>query len=139
MLLTSPNSRYRQQLLGNGSATEFAQKKDERMQLNNLPRLLECIEQLITQRLETKPEAAPIQIGNDPAVFEDILNFGVYPPGDPASVPRRALLAIGETLGAIGGFKLMKQVHDAYEGKYGHHRAAVLSVRWDTAAGVRYD
>ncbi len=109
------------------------------MQMDNLPKLLETIEALVSSYQSARPREHKMRMGSTEAEFEKILEFGVYPPDDPSSIPRRALFAIGETLGAIGGFKLMKQVYDAYEEKYGHRRAATLSARWDTVAGVWYD
>ena len=104
--------------------------------VDNLPKLLESIDQLISWHVKARPRAGSTHIGTDPADVDEILEFGVYPPDDPSSVPRRAILAIGTTLGAISGFNLMKQVYDAYEAKYGPGRAGILSARWDTAAGV---
>ncbi|MBO82401.1 MAG: hypothetical protein CL801_13420 [Citromicrobium sp.] len=109
------------------------------MQMDNLPRLLETIEALVSTYQSARPREQKMRAGITKAEVEEILEFGVYPPDGPSSIQRRALFAIGETLGAIGGFKLMKQVYDAYEEKYGHRHAATLSARWDTAAGVWYD
>lgn len=109
------------------------------MQVNDLPKLLATIDQLIDQNMQAAPRKSRTRMGSSAADVEKILELGAYPPDDPSSVPRRALLAIGETLGAVGGFGLMKQVHDAYEAQYGRQRAARLSVRWDGAAGVWYD
>ncbi|WJY18318.1 hypothetical protein QQS45_11920 [Alteriqipengyuania flavescens] len=109
------------------------------MQIQNLPTLLEMINQLIDQCQSTAPEKLSIVTGPREADVENLLEFGVYPPTDRTSVPRRALLAIGQTLGAVGGIDLMKQVFDAYKAKHGPRRAAKLSKRWDTAAGIWYD
>ena len=76
--------------------------------------------------------------GND-ADIESILEFGVYHPDDPIFRPRRAMLAIGETLGIIDGMELMKQVFDAYEAEHGIKKARKLHASWDTAAGSWYD
>ncbi len=67
-----------------------------------------------------------------------ILSEGLFPPDDPTTASRLALLSIGETLGRVGGEPLMHQVHQAYEGKHGAHKANSLSARWDTAAGLWY-
>ena len=109
------------------------------MQIKNLPKLLEAIDLLIEQCRPAGPVEASVVMGPKVDDVEEVLEFGDYPPDDPTSVPRRALLAIGQTLGAVGGPRLLKQVYDAYEAKYGHHKAARLSQRWDTAVGAWYD
>ena len=70
--------------------------------------------------------------------IEKIIEHGVYPPDDPATPARLALLAIGKTIGLIGGEDLMHQIHDAYEVEYGAKKASSLSARWDSAAGLWY-
>ncbi len=109
------------------------------MNVENLPKLLESINQLISWYVEARQPGGPTLVGPDPADIEAILEFGSYPPDDPTSVLRFAILTIGTTLGAIGGFILMKQVFDEYKSQYGAGRAGILSARWDTAAGVWYN
>lgn len=101
------------------------------MQIDNLPRLLEDIHQLVGQYLETRTR---VHFGPNPTDVEDLVEFGAYPPRDPSSIPRRALFAVGETLGAIGGLRLMEKVRHAYIATYGPDQAATLSAEWATAA-----
>jgi len=68
--------------------------------------------------------------------IDRILDEGLYPPDDPTTPTRLAILSIGETLGRVGGEALMHQVHDAYEAKHGVSKANSLSARWDSAAGI---
>ena len=107
--------------------------------MNDLAGLLAVIDHLIDQSRPADPRERSVTVGSRQSDVASILNYGVYPPDDPTSVPRRALLAIGETLAAVDGIDLMKQVYDAYEAEYGLLRAARLSARWHNAAGIWYD
>ena len=106
------------------------------MEKADLQKLLNNIDMLVTQSLAKRSGKRSRIALPDDVDIENILESGVYPPDDPTSAPRRTLLAIGETLGLVGGSELMHQVHNAYEAQYGIRRAAILSVRWDTAAGL---
>lgn len=109
------------------------------MHMKDLAGLLALIDQLIDASRHADRGKKSASIENHTSDVASILEHGVYSPDDPTSTPRRALLAIGETLGAVGGIDLMKHVYDAYETKHGLQRAARLSARWDTAGGVWYD
>jgi len=104
-----------------------------------LDRLIDRIDRLLSEYLALRSASRE----NEPASIEDsvesILRDGLYPPDEPASISRRALLAIGETLGLVGGMDLMLQVHAAYENKFGVQKANSLSARWDCAADLWHD
>ena len=69
---------------------------------------------------------------------EETIEHGAFPPDDPSSAPRLALLAVGEILGRVGGRELMERVLNAYSREHGSIIAGRLSERWQTAAGVWY-
>nr|WP_086491284.1 hypothetical protein [Novosphingobium panipatense] len=104
-----------------------------------LDRLIDRIDRLLSEYLALRSASRE----NGPASIEDgmesILRDGLYPPDEPTSISRRALLAIGETLGLVGGMDLMLQVHAAYEKKFGIRKANSLSARWDSAAELWFD
>ena len=99
----------------------------------NLGELLAHIDHLLNAYLKAreKPEARL----REPDI-EAILEEGLFPPDDPSSASRLALLSIGETLGRVGGQELMEKVYDAYSDKHGTRKATSLSARWDSAANL---
>lgn len=109
------------------------------MTAQNLDQLVDHIDRLLSEYIAKRGEAATGKLvrGSDIDI-EKIIEHGVYPPDDPATPTRMALLSIGETLGWVGGEALMHQVHDAYEAKHGAKKANSLSARWDSAAGLWY-
>lgn len=103
----------------------------------DLAKLIDHIDGLMERRLAArakKPKMTTLTEIN----IESILEHGVYPPDDPSSGPRLALLAVGETLGRVGGKDLMLRVLRAYSNKYGSEKAGRLSDRWQTAAEIWY-
>lgn len=106
----------------------------------NLEELVDHIDHLVSVYIEERSAAATGKIlsGRDIDV-ESILEYGIFPPDDPATPTRMALLSIGVTLGFVGGRDLMHEVHEAYKAKYGAGKAGTLSVRWDTAANIWYN
>lgn len=102
---------------------------------NQLDRLIENIDRLLSHYLELR---SADENRSKTVTAGDILRDGLFPRDEPTSIPSRALLSIGETLGLVGGMELMLQVHTAYERKFGIVKANSLSARWDSAAELWY-
>lgn len=103
----------------------------------SLGQLVDHIDSLLSEYIAKRGKAATgnlLRVSN--IDIETIIEHGVFPPDDPATPTRMALLSIGKTLGWVGGEALMRQVHNAYEAKYGAKKANGLSARWNTAAGL---
>ncbi|GEM_PF-2459836 len=104
-----------------------------------LDRLIDNIDRLLSEYLALRSASRENGPASIEGSVESILRDGLYPPDEPSSISRRALLAIGETLGLVGGMDLMLQVHTAYEKKFGIQKANSLSARWDSAAELWFD
>lgn len=106
----------------------------------NLVSLVDHIDGLLSEYLELREKPSGGGLTRGSAIdIEDIIEHGAFPPDDPTTLVRLKLLTIGETLGLVGGTPLLHQVYDAYEAKYGHRKAASLSARWDSAAGLWFN
>ena len=105
------------------------------MESENIGKLVEQIDALITETIEARPQTVQKTVFMQDVRFEEILG-GDYPSSDPSSVARRALMAIGTTLGLVGGPNLMKRVFNAYQDAHGLRRATKLDQQWYGAAGM---
>jgi len=109
------------------------------MTAQRLDQLVDHIDRLLSEYIAKREETATGKLMRGSNIdIEKIIEHGVYPPDDPATPTRMALLSIGETLGWVGGMALLCQVYDAYEAKHGAKKANSLSARWDSAAGLWY-
>ncbi len=102
---------------------------------SELDKLIDYIDGLMQRRLAARPKKSKMTNLADIDV-DRVLEHGAFPPDDPSSGPRLALLAVGETLGRVGGMELMRRVLTAYSKKHGAEKAGRLSTRWETAAGI---
>lgn len=112
----------------------------DQLKIDKLVRHIDdLVEQLITKEKARETQTVfsqhidiDVQIGN-------ILENGLYDPKNPTAIPRRALFAIGETLGIIGGIELMRHVTNTYSGVHGAEKTRKIYVTWETAAGLWYN